>query len=144
MREAEIIFVCVRWYLRYALSYRDLTFLHPDGVEKVGIYFLIEREKDHTKGTMGIHAGIQARGGAPSTDQWEKPGQVARDLEIADSTFSHWCKRYRQHRERAFPGSGHQKTLQGARGVLSATLATWRKDAPVRASPGKSRHMHCK
>ncbi len=22
--EAEIIFLCVRWYLRYALSYRDL------------------------------------------------------------------------------------------------------------------------
>ena len=24
MREAEIILLCVRWYLRYALSYRDL------------------------------------------------------------------------------------------------------------------------
>jgi transposase-like protein len=24
MREAEIILLCVRWYLRYVLSYRDL------------------------------------------------------------------------------------------------------------------------
>src|SRR5450432_614727 len=24
MREAEIILLCIRWYLRYALSYRDL------------------------------------------------------------------------------------------------------------------------
>ena len=24
MREAEIVLLCVRWYLRYALSYRDL------------------------------------------------------------------------------------------------------------------------
>ncbi len=24
MREAEIMLLCVRWYLRYALSYRDL------------------------------------------------------------------------------------------------------------------------
>ena len=34
--------------------------------------------------------------------------QVARDLGIADSTLSHWCKRYRQDGEHAFPGSGHQ------------------------------------
>ena len=37
--------------------------------------------------------------------------QIAKDLGIADSTLSHWCKVYAQQGEQAFPGSGHQ-TLQ--------------------------------
>ena len=27
--ESEIILTCVRWYLRYALSYRDMEFFDP-------------------------------------------------------------------------------------------------------------------
>lgn len=34
--------------------------------------------------------------------------QIARDLGVADSTLSHWCKRMTEHGTHAFPGSGHQ------------------------------------
>jgi len=34
--------------------------------------------------------------------------QIAKDLGIADSTLSHWCKTYAQHGGQSFPGSGHQ------------------------------------
>jgi transposase len=34
--------------------------------------------------------------------------QIAKDLGVADSTLSHWCKIDAQHGEQAFPGSGHQ------------------------------------
>ena len=34
--------------------------------------------------------------------------QIARDLGVADSTLSHWCKQMTEHGEQAFPGSGHQ------------------------------------
>ena len=30
--QSDIILLCVRWYLRYALSYRDLEFQLPDTV----------------------------------------------------------------------------------------------------------------
>jgi len=34
--------------------------------------------------------------------------QIARDLDIADSTLHHWCKLLSEQGELAFPGSGHQ------------------------------------
>jgi transposase len=34
--------------------------------------------------------------------------QIAKDLGVADSTLSHWCKMFTQQGEQAFPGSGHQ------------------------------------
>lgn len=34
--------------------------------------------------------------------------QIARDLGVADSTLSHWCKLMTEHGSNAFPGSGHQ------------------------------------
>ena len=34
--------------------------------------------------------------------------QIAKDLGIADSTLSHWCKMFARQGEQAFPGSGHQ------------------------------------
>ena len=33
---------------------------------------------------------------------------IARDLGIADSTLSHWCKLLTEQGKQAFPGSGHQ------------------------------------
>ena len=33
--------------------------------------------------------------------------QIARDLGVADSTLSHWCKIMTEHGSNAFPGSGH-------------------------------------
>ena len=44
--EAEIIVVCVRWYLRYALSYRDLEELMAErnlGVDHVTIWRWVQR-----------------------------------------------------------------------------------------------------
>jgi transposase len=34
--------------------------------------------------------------------------QIARDLGVADSTLSHWCKHMTEQGSNAFPGSGHQ------------------------------------
>jgi transposase len=34
--------------------------------------------------------------------------QIARDLGVADSTLSHWCKQMTEHGSNAFPGNGHQ------------------------------------
>ena len=34
--------------------------------------------------------------------------QIARDLGVADSTLSHWCKCMTEQGPNAFPGSGHQ------------------------------------
>jgi transposase len=34
--------------------------------------------------------------------------QIARDLGVADSTLSHWCKQMTEQGSNAFPGSGHQ------------------------------------
>lgn len=34
--------------------------------------------------------------------------QIARDLGVADSTLSHWCKQMTKQGPDAFPGSGHQ------------------------------------
>jgi transposase len=39
--------------------------------------------------------------------------QVARDLGIADSTLSHWCKRFRQHGNEAFPEKGASNATGG-------------------------------
>ena len=39
----------------------------------------------------------------------QKPlAQIARDLDIADSTLHHWCQLFSEQGEQAFPGSGHQ------------------------------------
>jgi transposase len=38
--------------------------------------------------------------------------QIARDLGISDSALSKWCKEFGEHREEAFPGKGHQSTIE--------------------------------
>ncbi len=38
--------------------------------------------------------------------------QLARDLGISDSALSKWCKEFGEHREEAFPGKGHQLTIE--------------------------------
>ena len=38
--------------------------------------------------------------------------QIARDLGVADSTLSHWCKQLSEHGANAFPGSGHLPPLE--------------------------------
>jgi transposase len=38
--------------------------------------------------------------------------QLARDLGISDSALSKWCKEFGDHGEEAFPGKGHQNTIE--------------------------------
>ncbi len=38
--------------------------------------------------------------------------QIARDLGISDSALSKWCKEFGEHHEEAFPGKGHQSSLE--------------------------------
>ena len=38
--------------------------------------------------------------------------QIARDLGVSDSALSKWCKELSEHGEEAFPGKGHQTTLE--------------------------------
>ena len=49
--EAEIIVLCVRWYLRYSLSYRDL-----EEMMREGVYRLITRE--FTDGYSPLRVGV--------------------------------------------------------------------------------------
>jgi transposase len=57
--------------------------------------------------------------------------QAARDLGIADSTLSHWCKRYRQQGEEAFPGSGHQTQQQEELRRLKRELDVMRQERDI-------------
>ncbi len=38
--------------------------------------------------------------------------QIARDLGISDSALSKWCKEFGEQGEEAFPGKGHQTSLE--------------------------------
>jgi transposase len=38
--------------------------------------------------------------------------EIARDLGISDSALSKWCKEFAAHGEQAFPGKGHQTSLE--------------------------------
>ena len=38
--------------------------------------------------------------------------QIARDLGISDSALSKWCKELGEQGEEAFPGKGHQSTIE--------------------------------
>jgi transposase len=38
--------------------------------------------------------------------------QIARDLGISDSALNKWCKEFSEQGEEAFPGKGHQTTIE--------------------------------
>jgi len=38
--------------------------------------------------------------------------QIARDLGISDSALNKWCKEFGENGEEAFPGKGHQTTIE--------------------------------
>jgi len=38
--------------------------------------------------------------------------QIARDLGISDSALSRWCRELGEQGEEAFPGKGHQSTIE--------------------------------
>jgi transposase len=57
--------------------------------------------------------------------------QIARELGIADSTLSHWCQRYRQQGEHAFPGSGHQTPQEEELRRLKRELDVMRQEHDI-------------
>src|SRR5437879_12931440 len=70
--EAEIILLCVRWYLRYALSYRDLE----EMMQERGLHV------DHTT----IYRWVQSY--APELDRRCRPHLTAtRDSSRVDETY---------------------------------------------------------
>jgi transposase-like protein len=84
MREAEIILLCVRWYLRYALSYRDLE----EMMQERGLHV------DHTT----IYRWVQSY--APELDRRCRPHLTAtRDSWRVDETYvkikKEWMYLYR-------------------------------------------------
>src|SRR5258708_12130484 len=64
--EAEIILLCVRWYLRYALSYRDLEeIMHERGlcVDHTTIYRWVQRYAPELEKRCRPHL-------KPTSDSW--------------------------------------------------------------------------
>lgn len=57
--------------------------------------------------------------------------QIARDLGVADSTLSHWCKQMTEHGSHAFPGSGHQTPQEEEIRQLKRELEITRQERDV-------------
>lgn len=57
--------------------------------------------------------------------------QIARDLDVADSTLSHWCKQMTEHGAQAFPGSGHQTQQEEEIRRLKRELEIMRQERDV-------------
>jgi transposase len=57
--------------------------------------------------------------------------QTARDLGIADSTLSHWCQQLSEKGPEAFPGSGHQTTLEEENRRLRRELEQVRQERDI-------------
>ena len=55
--QADIILLCVRWYLRYALSYRDLEEMMLEREQHV--------ESHHARSTAGSNSTLQNSTGSP-------------------------------------------------------------------------------
>jgi transposase-like protein len=186
--EAEIVLLCVRWYLRYALSYRDLEEIMVErglSVDHTTIYCWVQRYapelekrcRPHLKGTTDswrvdetyvkvkgvwvyLYRAVDSRGNTlefllslsfPRFERVPKAeiysiklgkgiklgkmqkvyskefkeetvrltetsgksiAQIARELGISDSAIHNWRKELAKHGEEAFPGKGHQTTLE--------------------------------
>lgn len=57
--------------------------------------------------------------------------QIARDLGVADSTLSHWCKQMTEHGSDAFPGKGHQTPQEEEIRHLKRELEVVRQERDV-------------
>lgn len=57
--------------------------------------------------------------------------QIARELGIADSTLSHWCKELTEHGTHAFPGSGHQTPQEEEMRRLKRELEVTRQEHDI-------------
>jgi len=66
---------------------------------------------------------VQSRGKSQAT--------IARDLGVADSTLSHWCKHMTEHGSNAFPGSGHLPPLEEENRHLKRELEGVRQERDI-------------
>ena len=57
--------------------------------------------------------------------------QTARDLGIAESTLSHWCKQWSEKGAEAFPGRGHQTALEEENRRLRRELEQVRQERDI-------------
>jgi transposase len=57
--------------------------------------------------------------------------QIARDLGISDSALSKWCKEFGERGEEAFPGKGHQTTLEEEMKVLKRENEILRQERDI-------------
>jgi transposase-like protein len=88
-----------------------------------------------------LYKGIQA---AKSQNYLQPCGktktQIARDLGISDSALNKWCKEFGELGEEAFPGKGHQTSLEEENRRLRREVEV------LRADPGNTKksygHLH--
>ena len=70
---------------------------------------------------------------------WQTSGksqsQIARDLGVADSTLSHWCLRFAEQGNEAFPGSGHLPPLEEENRQLKRENELLRQERDVLKKP---------
>ena len=57
--------------------------------------------------------------------------EIARDLGISDSALSKWCKELATHGEEAFPGKGHQTSLEEERKQLKRENEVLRQERDI-------------
>jgi len=57
--------------------------------------------------------------------------QIARDLGISDSALSKWCKEFGERGEEAFPGKGHQTTLEEEMSLLKRENEILRQERDI-------------
>ena len=57
--------------------------------------------------------------------------QIARDLGISDSALSKWCKEFGEDGEEAFPGKGHQTSLEEENRKLRREIEVLRQEREI-------------
>ncbi len=57
--------------------------------------------------------------------------QIARDLGISDSSLSKWCKEFIEQGEEAFPGKGHQTTIEEENKRLRREVEVLRQEREI-------------
>ena len=57
--------------------------------------------------------------------------QIARDLGISDSALNKWCKEFGELGEEAFPGKGHQTSLEEENRSLRREVEVLRQEREI-------------
>jgi transposase len=57
--------------------------------------------------------------------------QIARDLGISDSALNKWCKEFGEQGEEAFPGKGHQTTVEEENKRLRREVEVLRQEREI-------------